>query len=373
MRPSALPLGSRLDRYVARLFALSYGAAFFLVVGLFVILDLATKLDGYLAADKNGYTPPAAMVGQFYLLQLPFLYLQMSPYVTLVAGMFTAAKLARTNEIVAGLNAGVSVRRLLLPVYLGAALLALGMFLLREQSTRGLGRQRDLLQDRLEVHADEHRAMPVLENLIVRDLHGRALRLGQYFVAADPQDSEFRDLSGLQHEEARSVILTAVSGRPLSSGRWQLTDGRQTVDADQRRTTEKLPVLEDPRFTPEDVERAWKARDHPMDLSYSELADLQAREPTNLQYRTLLQYNLTFPLAGLVLLLVGLPFVVGDERGKAGERIARGFLLCVGYFGIDFIARTLGLQGAVGPIFSGWLPVVLFGSLGSVLTAAMRS
>jgi lipopolysaccharide export LptBFGC system permease protein LptF len=67
------------------------------------------------------------------------------------------------------------------------------------------------------------------------------------------------------------------------------------------------------------------------------------------------------------------PFVVGDERGKAGERIARGFLLCVAYFGVDFVARTLGLQGTVGPVFSGWLPLVLFGSLGAVLTAFMRS
>ena len=91
MRPRALFLGSRLDRYVARLFALAYGAAFFLVVGLFVIIDMATHLDEYLSPDKSGYSPPTSLVGEFYLLQLPFLYLQMSPYVTLVAGMFTAA------------------------------------------------------------------------------------------------------------------------------------------------------------------------------------------------------------------------------------------------------------------------------------------
>jgi lipopolysaccharide export LptBFGC system permease protein LptF len=257
----------------------------------------------------------------------------------------------------------------LLPVYLGASLLALGMFVLREEATSGLGRRRDLLQD----HLEERRDLPVVENLVVRDLKGRAARLGQYRVARDPEASEFNDLSVLLREDAGTVILTATAGHPLTSGRWALTDGQKIEVDDQERHTHPLPVLEDLRFTPQDVELAWKAREHPMDLSYAELSDLQAREPSNLQYRTLLQYNLTFPLAGLVLLLVGLPFVVGDERGKAGERIARGFLLCVAYFGVDFVARTLGLQGAVGPIFSGWLPLVLFGSLGSVLTAAMRS
>ncbi len=74
MKPRALPLGCRLDRYVARLFALSYCAAFFLVVGLFVIIDMATNLDEYMSPDKSGVTPPTGMVGRYCLLQLPFLY-----------------------------------------------------------------------------------------------------------------------------------------------------------------------------------------------------------------------------------------------------------------------------------------------------------
>lgn len=368
MKVRALPLGSRLDRYVAGLFALSYLSAFFLVVGLFVIIDMATNLDEYLSPDKSGYAPSTTLVGRFYLLQLPFLYLQMSPYVTLVAGMFTAAKLARSNEFVAALNAGISMRRLLLPVYLGAALLALGMFVLREQATSGLGRNRDLLHD----HLKERRDQPRVENLIVWDVRGSAA-IREYVVGARPEDSEILGLSVRVPDGSRLVSIDAPRATPLSSGRWALEQGRRLEDDGTRRDVRPLDILDDLRFTPQDVERAWKAREHGMDLSYGELAELSAREPTNLQYRTLIQYNLTFPLAGLVLLLVGLPFVVGDERGKAGERIARGFFLCVVYFGVDFVARTLGLQGAVGPVLSGWFPVLLFGSLGVVLTASMRS
>ena len=369
MRLRALPFPSRLDGYVARLFALSYLAAFFLVVGLFVILDMATNLDEYLAPDKSGYAPPTALVGEFYLLQLPFLYLQMSPYVTLVAGMFTAAKLARANEIVAVLGAGISVRRLLAPVYLGASLLALGMFWLREQATQDLGRRRDLLQD----HLRERRPHPRLENLVIWDKRHRTVTLREYVVNPDPAASEAIGLSERHREGERLVSIDAHRARPLSGGRWQLEGGTRLIDDGVGRETRPVAILDDPRFTPGEVELAWKAREHPLDLSHGELLDLLAREPTNLQYRSLLQYNLTFPLAGLILLLVGLPFVVGDERGKAGERIARGFLLCVAYFAVDFVARTLGLQGAVGPVVSGWFPLVLFGSLGAVLTSSMRS
>jgi len=369
MRPRDLPFPARLDRYVTRLFLLSYLAAFFLIVGLFVILDMATNLDDYLAPDDAGVAPPAALVGRYYLLQLPFLYLQMSPYVTVVAGMFTGAKLARSNEVVAALNAGISVRRLLLPVYLGAGLLALGMFTLREQATDGLGRERDLVQAYLK----DRLPQPEVDNLVLFGVRGRLVTLHRYTVGLDPADSVAVGLSARHRDGEKLVSIDARSARPLSGGRWALDGGTRLEDRESRRESRAIDVLDDPRFTPRDVERAWKAREHPMDLSWGELRELLAREPSNRQYQTLLQYNLTFPLAGLVLLLVGLPFVVGDERGKAGERITRGFLLCVGYFGVDLVARTLGLQGAVGPLFSGWLPLVLFGSLGAVLTASMRS
>jgi lipopolysaccharide export system permease protein len=369
MRVRALPFPSRLDGYVLRLFALSYGAAFFLVVGLFMILDLATNLDDYLQPDKAGVTPPSVLVAEFYLLQLPFLYLQMSPYVTLVAGMFTAAKLARNNEIVAVLNAGVSVRRMLFTVYASAAALALGMFLLREQANQDLGRRRDLLQDYLK----ERRPRPEIENLVVWDRRGIPVTLREYHVAQDPEQSMAVGLSARQRVGERLISIDARAARPLSNGRWALEGGEQLVDEGTQREIHPHPVLDDPRFTPHEVELAWKARERPLDLSYSELGDLLANEPTNLQYQSLLQYTLTFPLAGLVLLLVGLPFVVGEERGKAGERVARGLFLCMAYFGVDFVARTLGLQGAVGPLVSGWLPLVLFGSLGVVLTLSMRS
>jgi len=369
VRPRNLPFPARLDHYVARLFVSSYAAAFFLVVGLFVILDMATNLDDYLTADKSGAAPSTALVGRYYLLQLPFLYLQMSPYVTLVAGMFTGARLARSNEVVAALNAGISVRRLLLPVYLGATLLALGMFVLREEATASLGRERDLLQHYLK----EREELPTLENLVVFGLRGRLVTLHEFRLAEDPQESVAYGLSARHRDGDLLVSIDAREAHPLSGGRWALNGGVRLEDRGGSRDTRSIDVLDDPRFTPLDVERAWKAREHPMDLSHAELRELSAREPGNLQYQTLFQYNLTFPLAGLVLLLVGLPFVVGDERGKAGERIARGFLLCVIYFGVDFVARTLGLQGVVGPVFSGWLPLVLFGSLGVVLTASMRS
>ena len=40
---------------------------------------------------------------------------------------------------------------------------------------------------------------------------------------------------------------------------------------------------------------------------------------------------------------------------------------------MEFITRTLGLQGQLGPLHAGWLPVLGFGALAVVLIGTMRS
>ncbi len=368
---SRLRVLGRIDRYVARLFVLSYLTAFFLVVGLFLILDMATKLDDYLQPGADGTSPPLWMVAHFYLLEVPFLYLQMSPFVTLVAGLFTTARLAKANEIVAVLNAGVSARRLLAPVFLGAGLLALGMVGLREWATAELGRQRDVLQDQLL----ERRERPVYSHFWIRDTAGRKLRLQLFQPAIEAGDvARFELMSSSYREGRRWIVVTADAGTwNPELGVWELERGLRVEDTPDERKTEEVSVLTDVDFTPADVELAYRGRERPEGLSLDELRLLLAREPSSATLRTLFHYNMTFPLAGLVLLLVGLPFLVGQERGRAVERIAKGFFLCLVYFGVDFVSRTLGMQGELGPIHAGWLPIVVFGSLGLVLFAGMKS
>ncbi len=372
MKRNALKLGGKLDRYVGRLFLLSYLAAFFLVVGLALILELAVELDDFLAPDAGGETPSLLLIGRYFALRIPFLYLDMSPYVTLVAGLFTAAKLTRFNEVVAALGAGVSVRRLFAPVLLIASLMAGGMFLLREWATTEIGAQRTALRDRLE----EKRPHPVLENFFVYARTGQRVHVQEYHLGGPepgaPQP-EIRVLTCQFQKEGRQVYLLAERARPGPDGTW-LLEGAERIEADDAELRESAPErLDDVRFTTEDVLLSHKGREEPMALSFSESQRLLERDPTNAQYRTLLHYHMSFPLAGVVLLLVGLPFVLRQERGRAGERVAKGFFLCVGYFGVEFVARTLGLQGQLGPLFASWLPIVGFGALGLVLFLGQRS
>jgi lipopolysaccharide export system permease protein len=356
----------RLDRYVGGLFVASYATAFLLVVGLVIVLNLASNLS-FFEPWPDGRTASTLDIVRYYVLSIPFLFLEVAPYVTVIAGMFTVSRLTRHNETIATMAAGISTQRMLAPVFLGGALAGLGMFALREVATRTIGPQREALLDVLENQRTER----VEKKVWLRDRLGNVIRLGEY----RPARREFVDLQATLRRGKTIELVRAERGRWARSpgGPTWLLEGGVVESGGEGALERPILVLEGLSFTPEDVRTALKARDGVLQLSFAEVEDLLRRDPSSAEYQTLLQYLLTFPLANLVLLLVALPFMVGQERGKHVEGLVAGFLLCVFYFAVDFVCRALGMEGDLAPLISSWLPVLLFGSLGAVLFGAMRS
>lgn len=371
MRLGNLLFLGRLDRYIGGLFAASYATAFLLVVGLFVIADLASHLS-FFEPGEDGTTPGVTLVLEYYALSIPFIYAQISPFITVVAAMFTVTRLVRKNELSAGLSAGISAQRLLATILLGA-LLAVGLTVaIREGATGSIGFRRDAIFDRL----DERRPEAVLENFRFRDLAGTVVTLGEYRSgnsAGRPPGGR-----GLATTIQRGSAVVRISADEFRWAKregkwgWQLTNGllRETGATESVRSLDWLEMVE---FTPQDVLTAEKARKRVLELSFGQVLDLSARDPDNTSFQTLLQWLLTFPLANVVLVLCAVPFLIGRERGKGGEAVMGGLLLCVGYFCLDFVTRSMGLSGELSPLMSAWIPVLVFGALGITLTHHMRS
>ncbi len=357
------PLG-RLDLYVGKLFLSSYATALLLVVGLFWILDLATHLDDFLEPWPDGREAPTRTIVEYYVLNMPYLFLQVAPFVTLVAGMFVVNRLLRNNEIVAALNAGISAHRLLLPIFTGGLLAALGMFGVREWVARAVAERRDALLDQLV----NKRADQVYEELCLRNLYGSLLRLGEF----RPRTETARDFEAFMRREPGVTVTVIADEATWKGNSWQLVNGKQFYTAESQEKAD-VPTFYEPGFTPAMALTFARARDNPLELSFGEVRELINREPNNFVYLTLWQYHLTFPLANLVLLMVGIPVLLGYERGRGTERTALGGLLCLFYFGTDFVFRSLGMGGVIQPEFASWMPILVFGSLGVVLYDSMRT
>lgn len=377
VRRRPLPLGGRLDRYVFAHFVQSYLTAMLLMTGLFMVIDMASNLDNYLETWEDGTTVPAAVLLQYYLLNLPYLFLQVAPFVTLIAGMFTVAKMLRAREVTAILSAGVSARRMLVPLFLSGLVLALGMFLLREAVGKGVASKRDSLRFVLEEQKFEER----YENLAVLEESGSTVFMHGFYPSGD--DGSPARIDGVtailrqpsNYGVSRYIRTDATSATYDRANRqWRLENGRRAIiDVGGDHRVNPVDVLEGYEFTPDLALTFMRAHEAPLELSFAEVEELMKRDPDDTSYQTLWHYHLTFPLANLILLLVGIPLMFTYERGRGSERVAIGGLLCVFYYAADFVFRTLGIKGQLSPLLSAWVPVLIFGAIGVMLYDAMRS
>jgi lipopolysaccharide export system permease protein len=369
MRIARLQLGGTLDRYIATLFVGAYATSLLLVVGLAVIIDVASNLN-YFQPWKNGESASTALIVHYYALNVPFLYLQVAPFVTASAALFTVSKLVKHNELVSGLNAGLSTQRILLPLFAGGALAAAFMFGVRETVTAALGDQRDALHELL----DNQRTDRVFKAVWFRDIVGNIVRFDVFRPVQAGLDSDQGEGFEVAVQKGPTVTVVSATRASWTGSDWKLVDGmlrEETGDTSKQRAVDTLgDVL---RFTPRDVMLAIKGFERPLELSFTEIGELLRRDPDNREYQTLLQYNITFPLANLVLLLVALPFLVGRERGKSLEGLVIASLMCVMYFAGDFVSRSFGMEGSLTPLLATWLPVLFFGSLGAVLFEGLRT
>lgn len=369
-----LKIGGRLDRYVGASFVSSYATAFLILVGLFVILDMASNLDEYLRTWKDGSKPPIGLIVRYYVLNLPFVFLQVAPFVTLVAGMFTASRLHKHSEITASLSAGVGLHRLFAPVLLGAVLSGWIMFELRETLGSTLGRQRDAVKYVL----DRQQYDEVYFELWLRDLNGGVVHIHEFRPASRTQPVP--EVRGLEATLPRATHQW--SSTSATSARYEVRDGvlawwlengqhREIIDVKQTRPIDRLQGFD---FTPELVLSVNRAHENPLELSYRETRELARRDPDSVVYKMLEQYCVTSPAACLVLLLIGLPLLLRRESRAGGiEGVAGGFVLCIFYFAMDFVLKNLGLEGAMDPYMAAWLPILVFGSLGLAMFVAMDS
>jgi lipopolysaccharide export system permease protein len=369
-----IAFGGRLDRYVGGMFVTSYATALFVVVGLFMIMDMASHLDHYLEPWPDGHTVETAIVAGYYLFNLPMLFLQAAPFITLIAGLFTLNRLLSNNEVGACLAAGVSGHRLLLPILAGGALAMVGMGALREVATHTLLPTRDALHFILTKKSTDRS----FENLRMKDLSGSLLSFREYWPEEPGSPAHGLHLSvHLKEGSTWTYVISAPRAH------FEIRDGKPGLALEQGTLMEVSeskhisPIewmgMDEFHFTPELALTYHRSQENALELSFLEAMELSRRDPDNVIYQTLMQYHLTFPLANLVLLLVGLPLAFRHERSRGAEGMAKGLFLCLIFFAADFVCRSLGVQGSLDPLLASWLPVLFFGSLGVVLFESIRT
>lgn len=361
------PPGSprRLSRYVFRAFLRDFAITLCALIALFLIVDGASQAGNFV---KSGGEGMVLHLVRYYLLQLPMIFVQIGPVVTLVGAAFALNRLRSQGELLPILASGISLHRVLAPIIVfGLLLSALSVAFEQWVIPAASSAKRE---GGLSITRERQ-----IYNLLVTDSEADLLVfIGKYVPQAQTMDNVHVFEMGREGGAWRvRGHLHARRGVPASEGGWRLEDGyRHDYDAQGRRTGDSGAVrFNSQRYTrstlmPDDVQNASS-----LGLSLRGGTGLEGRSSLSELYaiaqtpaapaapRARFHARLAHPLAHLALLLAGLPLVLRRESRNLflGPLLAGG--VCAVYFLMQAVAFDLGIRGAISPAMAGWAPVGL--------------
>lgn len=339
-----------LDRYIARSFLEPLLVSMGVIVGLLMVAHAFDQLDRFLrVAGTLG--DALYRMARIYLIRIPTFIAPILPIAMLVGASFGISQLSSKNELTAMRACGMSLWRILAPLYAVAAILAL----------LGL--------------ANCELLVPRIEAMTARDMQ-RWTGKDEFksVLLRKPEEKTVFTLSyNVAHNEARSFSITRRDTREhiradkatYSPGVWHLTN--------VRRGDEQISEMDwKTSLTPAEIELQL------LDPSVAPLNVLKQfieRDPDKPQYVLLYHERLAYPFICIVLVGLGLPFVVGNERIRNSRVLGAGVCLaiCGVFYTVRFIATDLGQNGYLPPQVAAWLPTIMFGALGLYLLETVRS
>ena len=213
-------LSSTLSLYMGRQYLQSVALVFLVVILTILIADTIELLRRASGPDK---TATIETVLQMASLHIPFMAQKALPFVVLVGGIVTFAKLTRSRELVIARAAGVSVWQFLLPALVIAALLG-GFFMTVVNPLASATTARFEQLDATHLRGQS--------SLLALSQSGIWLRQGdaesQSVIHAESVDQETMTLHDtiifLYEEEDQFVGRIDAAEARLEDGYWNLTD-----------------------------------------------------------------------------------------------------------------------------------------------------
>lgn len=351
-----------LDRMFLLIFFRSYLIVLVSLVSLFVVIDLFTHLDDFMN-KPGGFAQSARHITIYYGNRIPELFDLLGNFITLIAGAFTVAWMQRNNELLPLLSAGVTTRRAIRPVLLGAGLtLALGplnqQFLIPEVADELTTQRNDPDQAKAQILMGAYDASGVhLEGFSGFRKDKRVEKMCVTFPESSP--------SGMLHLTAEEAVFVPKNGDDPLTGGWFLT--RAVPETFDGPLPTNLTVLGTGRFF-------LKVQDADYDAVcrggswyiYASTTDLREMlldpEPRRRgKMAVLFHTRVTRPLVGMLMVVFGLSVILANPNRHVIISSGMCLLASAGMFLFVIASKYLGDQDVLPAALAAWLPVIVFG------------
>jgi LPS export ABC transporter permease LptF len=386
-----------LDEYIMRAFASNVAlvlASFSMIFLIFTFFELI----GDIIRNRT----PLVTVGEYLLNLIPYILYNVTPLCVLVAVLVTFGALSRTSEFTAMKAAGFSLYRIVTPVLVLTAVIAVGLFAFddfylpaanrRQEALRSIikGRpaQTFLRPDRQWISGQnpnqQVNAIPTQLSVRPPGLPDTATDIDPphrttepsrifYYQFFDPDRNVFANLTVFEFDPAtftlqRRIFAQSARWDPrvdrwLFENGWTRTFTGETVGTYQPFVLTTFPdIHEQPQYFKKEDRQS-------QEMNFSELAtyidDLRQSGFDTKRLSVQLNRKFAYPLITLVMAILAIPFALATGKRSGFTGFAVAILLAVAYLGVSSLFEAMGNVNTLPAALAAWSPDLLFAFAGA--------
>jgi lipopolysaccharide export system permease protein len=372
-----------LSRYVLAEFLSFLGYALLAFAAVFILVDLVDNMDRFLDSRVGIW-----IIALNYLFYLPYILTLVLPMAMLLATMFSLGRLVGDNEITAMKASGISLYRILLPLYGFALFMGLVAMIFAEVAVPRANLQRQEIKEYIDArrsgYTNASYSMSLFnsrerdrDDVFLASGDGRIL-FARYYHARTKAVEKVCILAPVVQQNGGVFRVERIASRidadsmVYRNGGWELynvVERRFTLDGE---TQTRHPTLSGSfiNLKPSDFAHI---DIKPESMNFFQLrsyiAGIKEKGGDASDWLVDLYLKVSFPLVSFVIVFFGAPMVAGSvKRGKAASF---GLALMISFVFYTFINafQVLGRTGTINPLLAAWVSNALFFGVGVFMHA----
>lgn len=364
-----------LDQYILKKFLSTFVFVVLILLAVVGVIDMTDKMDKFAKAGVTNF-----QIFQYYVDYVYWIGSFITPITIFIATVYVCAQMAGRTEIIAILSSGVSFKRMLVPYFIGAFIVAIISFVLNGWVIP------DSNKDRLAFEVQYLKSKYYFDK---RNIHVQVAPDIYLYLQSYNNNSNTGYNFTIEKFENKRLVEKLTANRiewDTAKQKWTLRDYKiRRIDKifETASSPESIPAFETKSIMSRDSVIQGAALDtalviHPKEFESdyrkfdgmtlkelnTHIKTLRARGTAGVEaYQVELHTRYSAPFTIFILVFMGVIVSSRKSRGGTGVQIALGFVLSFIFILFFTLFRTFAEAGSMPPQISVWIPNIIFGAI----------
>ena len=350
----------KIDWYIIKKFFETFLFTLSLILIIVIIFDISEKIDDFLEHELSIQT----IITEYYLNFIPYFCNLFSPLFIFISVIFFTSKMANNSEIIAILNSGVSLTRLLKPFLISAFFFAilsfiLGNFIIPPSNKNRIDFENKYLKNKYYSSEKNIHLQILPGQYIYMQSFNPKRKIGYKFTLENFKDGVLISKLKADYVQFDSISqkwqANNYSVREFLDNKQKITNGNKldtTLNLHPKEFTKKVSLVETMNM---------------FELN-KYIAEEKLKGSPQLVYHKIEKHKrIAFPFASIILTLIAVAISNRKIKGGMGIHLGIGILIAFSYILFMQVSTTFATNSSLSPGIAVWMPNFFYMFLAGIL------